>query len=309
MDIIELETISVRGQSVFSHRSLFFEMVANLFDPNFYRTFNPDLAGLNDAQALQHLLTFGLNEGRIFSPTVDLNFYREKNPGLAAAGLISNRQLFDHLSLFGISEGRSFSPVLDLNYYRAIHPDLIAVGFNNEQLFEHFSRFGINEGRASSPEFNIGAYLDLNPGLVAAGLDNAGATLHYRLFGMQEGRSALPRIDIGTDPGNTIATALNLGTVFGSFEIEERVFPGNTIDPSSDFADFYHFRLDRDSQVEFELDATRGSGSLTLIRDDNNNGAIDVGETLDFATSRLILNLTGNVDGLLPAGNYLPALI
>ncbi|MEB3825909.1 hypothetical protein, partial [Phormidium sp. CCY1219] len=86
-------------------------MAVNLFDANFYRAFNPDLAGLDDAQAFQHLLNIGLNEGRVFSPYIDLNLYRSSNPDLATAGLTSNRQLYDHLQNAGVAESRVFSPV------------------------------------------------------------------------------------------------------------------------------------------------------------------------------------------------------
>ncbi len=41
-------------------------MPVNLFDVNFYRAANPDLASLDDAQALSHFQTYGLNEGRAF---------------------------------------------------------------------------------------------------------------------------------------------------------------------------------------------------------------------------------------------------
>ncbi|WP_199247968.1 hypothetical protein [[Phormidium] sp. ETS-05] len=54
-------------------------MAINLFDPGFYRANNPDLASFDDAQAFGHFLEFGVNEGRRFSPYVNLNFYRASN--------------------------------------------------------------------------------------------------------------------------------------------------------------------------------------------------------------------------------------
>ena len=66
-------------------------MAVNLFDANFYRAANPDLAGFSDAQALSHFQNYGLSEGRAFSPFVNLNFYRSSNADLAC---LNNQQAF-----------------------------------------------------------------------------------------------------------------------------------------------------------------------------------------------------------------------
>ena len=174
-------------------------MAVNLFDPNFYRAFNPDLAGFNDAQAFQHLINSGLNEGRVFSQYVDLNVYRANNPDLGAAGLVTNRQIYDHLSGVGAGEGRTFSQVFNPNIYRALNPDLAAAGLNNEQLFDHFRAFGINESRQASESFSVGFYLAVNTDLQAAGFNNQQALQHYVFAGIAEGRIAAPG-------GNTFAT-------------------------------------------------------------------------------------------------------
>lgn len=165
-------------------------MAVNLFDPNLYRNFNPDLAGLNDAQALNHLLASGLNEGRVFSPIVDLKVYRENNPDLVAAGLTTNRQLYDHLSAVGVAEGRRFSVAFYPPFYRVANPDLTPL--NNEELFDHFRNFGINEGRASSEFFNVSFYLNANQDLLSAGFDFQQALQHFVFSGLREGRSAIP---------------------------------------------------------------------------------------------------------------------
>jgi hypothetical protein len=165
-------------------------MAVNLFDANFYRANNPDLAGFDDAQALQHLLEFGLNEGRMFSPFVDLDIYQANNPDLGAAGLTTNRQLYDHLSTFGAAEGRTFSLVFNINFYQAANADLQAAGLNNEQLVEHFQNFGINEGRPSSVAFDPNFYRAVNPDLQTAGLNNEQLIEHFQNFGINEGRQA-----------------------------------------------------------------------------------------------------------------------
>lgn len=164
-------------------------MTVNLFDVNFYRAINPDLGGFNDQQAWQHFQNFGLNEGRQFSPYVDLNLYGANNPDLAAAGLTSQRQLYEHLQTFGLAEGRrQFSLVFSAPFYQQTYSDLQAAGLNNQQLFEHFQTFGLNEGRQGSELFNVSFYLKANADLQAAGLNQQQALEHWRKFGMNEGR-------------------------------------------------------------------------------------------------------------------------
>lgn len=176
-------------------------MAVNLFDANFYRTVNPDLAGFNDAQAFQHLMNAGLNEGRTFSQYVDLNVYRANNPDLGAAGLTTNRQLYDHLSAVGVAEGRRFSVAFHPPFYRGANADLISL--NNEQLFDHFRNFGLNEGRASSEFFDVSFYLSANSDLLSAfGFDFQQALQHFVFSGLREGRSAIP-----PTPGSSVGFA------------------------------------------------------------------------------------------------------
>ena len=170
-------------------------MAINLFNPNYYRLANPDLANFNDAQAFNHFITFGLNEGRQFSPLVNLNFYRANNPDLATAGLTTNQQLLDHLQNFGINEGRKFSPLVDLNYYRSHNSDLVSNGLiNNSQLFTHLQNLGLDEGRVFSPFYDTNYYRNLNPDLSAAGLSNRQLFEHFVNNGIIEGRYASPLV-------------------------------------------------------------------------------------------------------------------
>ena len=160
-------------------------MAVNLFDANFYRAANSDLRNFSDAQALSHFQNYGLNEGRAFSPFVNLNFYRSSNQDLANLGL-SNRQLFDHLQNYGVKEGRSFSPLVDLNYYRTYNSDLKS--FNNEQLFEHLRNYGVNDGRSFDAFVNLNIYRVANPDLSTIGLDNKQMLNHLAIYGIAEGR-------------------------------------------------------------------------------------------------------------------------
>jgi FG-GAP repeat len=175
-------------------------MSVNLFDVNYYRAVNPDLtvAGLRtNEQFTSHFENFGINEGRPFSPFVDLKFYGNNNPDLAAAGLTTNRQLFDHLQNFGIGEARRFSPAVDLRFYSSTNPDLVQrYEGNNERIFDHLQNFGINEGRILSLVFSPTFYSRLNPDLASLGLDNKQLLGHFTRMGLDQGRKASP-FDVG----------------------------------------------------------------------------------------------------------------
>ncbi|MEH2327202.1 MAG: hypothetical protein V7K32_27300 [Nostoc sp.] len=155
--------------------------ISNVFDANFYRAANSDLAALNDTQALSHFQAYGLNEGRSFSPLVDLSFYRASNSDLKN---LNNSQLLDHLENYGVAEGRTLSPLVDLNYYRANNSDL--ANLNNEQLFNHLENNGISEGRTFDPLFGLGQYKSLNSDL--ANLNNSQLLNHLEINGINEGR-------------------------------------------------------------------------------------------------------------------------
>jgi hypothetical protein len=260
-------------------------MAVNLFDANYYRANNPDLAGFNDAQALQHLLAFGANEGRAFSPYVDLNLYRTSNPDLAGAGLTTNRQLYDHLSAFGAAEGRTFSFAFNPNFYRSGNADL--AGLSNEQLFDHFRAFGFNEGRQGSESFSASFYLSANSDLQAAGFNFQQALQHYISNGIAEGRAAAPGGAIVTpspspspqpaDPGSTAGTALNLGVLNGTLNLEQ--FVG-----LDDRKDYYRFEVATPIEFDLRLDGLAADADVFLYEDINRNSIIDSGERLDTGT-------------------------
>ncbi len=245
--------------------------IGDVFDASFYRAANSDLASLNDAQALSHFQTFGLNEGRSFSPLIDLNFYRARSSDLrnfnnsqlldhlrnygVAEGRrfslffdpryyssisndlsgLSNEQLFNHAKNNGIAEGRQASSFFDFNFYRANNSDL--TGLNNNQLLQHFQVYGVNEGRKSSPFFDVGYYRASNPDLVAAGYRGIQLLYHFNGNGGYEGRPGASDY-----VGNTLSTArpLTLSPNL-TYALE---FVG-----SPDSSDYYRFDLSQASTV------------------------------------------------------------
>ncbi|KYC41183.1 hypothetical protein WA1_03600 [Scytonema hofmannii PCC 7110] len=251
-----------------------------LVNLNFYRASNGDLTGMNNQQAFDHLSNYGVAEGRRFSPFVDLGFYKQVNGDLAALNF-NNEQLFEHLSSFGVAEGRQFNPAFDITYYREVNPDLKAAKLNNSQLFEHFQFFGLTEGRVSSSAFNVKVYLANNADLVAAGFGNQQAYSHFLMNGQKEGRP-------GSDyAGNSLDSA--------------RIFPQSTsILAYSDFVglgdtkDYYRISFDNLTNASLKLDSLTDNADARIL---DSTGKIIASSLNTGATSETI-------NGTLEAGTY-----
>ena len=224
--------------------------IGNVFDANFYRAANHDLAGLNDAQALSHFQAYGLNEGRSFSPFVDLSFYRASYSDLAN---FNNSQLLDHLENHGVSEGRIFSPIFDLDYYRANNSDLARL--NNEQLFIHLESYGVTEGREFSRIFNVNYYKSHNSDLAAAKLTNIQLLDHFELSGLREGRESYLGYDVQTG---------KIQSVFPSTPSADLTYHGGKTIPNLNFYNLYL----GGSQSWFQSDIDNINNSLSQAMSD-----------------------------------------
>lgn len=153
---------------------------SSAFDPNYYRSSNPDVAATG-TNLLLHYERFGQAEGRrgfaapqpkapareLLEPTLP------PSPASEAAALIASDADFDveaYNALTGkkldpleaaahyLSEGEdanySPGPHFEPKYYRERYPDVAATGVN---LFLHFIKHGRNEGRSGIP---LGALQD-----------------------------------------------------------------------------------------------------------------------------------------------------
>lgn len=163
--------------------------IQELFDPDYYRTKNPDLAGLSNSEAFFHFQIYGLREGRTFSPFFDWQFYRNNNADLA--GLI-NQQLLQQFLDSGLIQSRKFSSVVDLNLYKTSNPDL--GGLDNNQLLRHLIQYGVEEGRRFSNLVDLRTYRQSNPDL--ANYTNKQLLDHYLTVGLAEARPSLPFFDL-----------------------------------------------------------------------------------------------------------------
>jgi hypothetical protein len=103
--------------------------------------------------------------------------------------------------------------------------------------------------------------------------------------------------NLPSDPGNTAATASNLGALSGTRTLKDYV---GTVDSG----DWYKFNLSQISNISFTLNgAGTNNSTLSLIRDANNNGIYDVGELVTQRTTRNASIVTD-----LPTGNYFLAV-
>lgn len=171
---------------------LFPTPIIDLFEPDYYRAANPDLAGKSIQEARDHFERFGLREGRKFSPIFDLQFYRDFYPDLKN---LSNQQLYQHFRTSGIREGRLPSAFFNPDYYISNNPDIILnpqanLRTQRVQAIEHYFIYGLLEGRQPSEFFDANFYRLNNPDLRAAGFNNKQLLQHYQIFGLAEGRRA-----------------------------------------------------------------------------------------------------------------------
>jgi hypothetical protein len=229
-------------------------MSVNLFDVNFYRSANTDLASAGittDAQLLSHFQSFGLNEGRPFSPLVDLNFYRASNSDLSN---LNNQQYYDNLRTSGIAEGRKFSPFFDLGFYKQSNSDL--AGLSNEQLFEHLQSNGLNEKRNFSPFFSPSFYLANNSDLAQNNYGGRQLLEHYILYGFNEGRPGIAD-SVGNNPAS--ATEIPVDSNF-------RFYSENV--GSTDSDDYYRLVVNKPSNVEINIESSANRPAVTLSNSD-----------------------------------------
>ena len=100
-----------------------------------------------------------------------------------------------------------------------------------------------------------------------------------------------------SNPGNTLNTALDLGSLSSSINFTD--FVGK-----SDQVDIYRFTLNRNSDVELIVGAVNQETKLDLIKDYNNNGQINSGDgdILDYSYGRSSSN--GEITKALEAGTY-----
>ena len=116
------------------------------------------------------------------SGLVDVDYYLEANPDVAAAGV----DPVSHYAAAGVGEARNPNPFFDSAWYLAANADVREAGLN--PLY-HYISGGAAEGRSAGPDFDTAYYLAQNPEVGSSGMN---PLLHYIRHGRAEGRIAAP---------------------------------------------------------------------------------------------------------------------
>ena len=100
---------------------------------------------------------------------------------------------------------------------------------------------------------------------------------------------------VSPDPGNTLETAYNIGTLSDTRTFTDAV-------SSSDTSDFYRFNLDNTSNFNLSLTGLSSDADVRLIQDVNSNGIVDDGD--EIVRSSLSDSQDESINRSLAAGTY-----
>lgn len=123
----------------------------DIFDAKYYAGLYPDLKAAfgDDEEALyQHFLNYGLKEGRVMNPILDIVKYREQYADLAEA-FGDNWDLYVwHFFTYGVKEHRDNGTDFNLLAYLDAYEDVAdAFGTDYEAVARHYAQSGIYENR------------------------------------------------------------------------------------------------------------------------------------------------------------------
>ena len=170
---------------------------SDLFNENFYRATNPDVAAAiangTFQSGFEHFQLFGQFERRNPSAFFDTNFYLQQYQDVANAVAANSTTAFTHFISFGQSERRNPNLLFDTNSYLTNNSD-VASAWERDEItgIEHYVKYGAKEGRNPSRFFDNNFYLNRNSDVAqAVQKDVITGVEHYIEFGQFEGR--IPR--------------------------------------------------------------------------------------------------------------------
>jgi hypothetical protein len=164
----------------------------------------------DDAGAIEHFVTYGMDEGRQASDSFNVVSYKNLYPDLRMAFGNNLKAYYMHYITLGKNEGRTatgdvfngisaqngidYSAVYNYGTYIANYTDMKTYFGNNDDVdaLVHFITSGMNEGRQASASFNVQVYKSNYADLRAAFGNNLKAYyMHYIMYGKNEGRTAI----------------------------------------------------------------------------------------------------------------------
>ncbi|MEH1921595.1 calcium-binding protein [Nostoc sp.] len=203
---------------------------------------------------------------------------------------------------FGISAG-DFSDYFKFTMTTA--GQLSASAFNNP----YYSRATQNPTLSIVRDSNNNQRLDPGETITPFSVGSLTANLAagtYFLHTNGTGEQAAYNVRLVSDyAGNTLSTARPLAAIAGATPPNQTFqdYIEQSFDASSDVNDFYRFDLSNTYEVTLNTTGVAGEDlSLSLIKDVNNNNAIDAGDIL--ATSNVLNSPTESLSRVLGAGRY-----
>ncbi|MEH1824303.1 MAG: pre-peptidase C-terminal domain-containing protein [Nostoc sp.] len=203
---------------------------------------------------------------------------------------------------FGISAG-DFSDYFKFTMTTA--GQLSASAFNNP----YYSRTTQNPTLSIVQDLNNNQRLDPGETITPFSVGSLTANLAagtYFLHTNGTGEQAAYNLRLVSDyAGNSLSTARPLAAIAGATPPNQifQDYIEQSFDASSDVNDFYRFDLSNTYEVTLNTTGVAGEDlSLSLIKDVNNNNAIDAGDIL--ATSNVLNSPTESLSRVLGAGRY-----
>ncbi|MBQ7345715.1 MAG: RICIN domain-containing protein, partial [Oscillospiraceae bacterium] len=177
-----------------------------VFNADYYRNNNEDLASMTDDQLYTHYLDYGLTEGRQGSALFSIKYYTNQNEDLKAAYGSDYEAAFEHFITYGQYEphrlfSKQFTAVRDVIFdpdvYRTKYPNVYAnIDSDDNRLLTHFLKVGLSKGYSASAVFDVTAYINENSGLTDIYKDDYyGAVHHFIEYGQNESRVVSPILD------------------------------------------------------------------------------------------------------------------
>jgi glycosyltransferase involved in cell wall biosynthesis len=160
--------------------------VGDLFDSEFYRKENPDVAAAHNDKlsAAWHYMTYGWKEGRDPGPQFSTQYYLNTNPDVRTAG----KEPLLHYVQIGREEGRlalpgarvAIEPFFDQEYYLKQTSDIGPLA-----PIDHYLLVGWKHNLDPNPTFSTADYLRLNGDVKRSGMN---PLYHFATAGWREGR-------------------------------------------------------------------------------------------------------------------------
>lgn len=224
-------------------------LIAKAFDAEFYKTQNPALDS-NDADPIQHFLSFGWRSGLDPNPEFSTSFYVDRLPRNwfrggdplsdfllegAAKGSVPfpvHEVLRTETETLRLEQQKALiAPHFDTAFYAECNPDLQDQGLD---LAEHYLSIGWQDGLDPAPWFSTRFYCETYPNACAGYLDPLS---HYLIWGKDHGfrpnASAIPAATSSTTLGDTRSVVRDhvLTEIFADPHAPRDIAPRNGYDP------------------------------------------------------------------------------